>query len=158
MNREHVVTQLVAAFAGVRRDPSQSLHQAQLVDRGMSSVPATATEFRSARGQDTETEWTEVSPAALEECDAALSHLVPASWRFYLPAFLRQALLLFAEPGFDGRLLERVLFHLTLPPEPPFLRTHMLERFQTLSHAQSRSDSRCARLSGFGSAGSVTRR
>lgn len=116
-----------AAFAGVARDPEQSLHQAQLADQGMSRQ-IHGQEWREAGRRDREKDWTEVSGEALDECDAALSHLTPASWRFYLPAYLCRSLS-------NRKMLHAVLFQLTCPDEDG-LKAYLLKRFESLTPGQ----------------------
>jgi hypothetical protein len=134
MDRNTTIAQITAAFAGVQRDPEQSLHQAQLTDRGMSR-PASEAEWLLAGQLDSEAEWTEVKGAALDECDAALSHLLPISWRFYLPAYMCRSLSLFVAPEFENEMLRSVMFHLTLPADED-LRSYVRERYETLSTDQ----------------------
>jgi hypothetical protein len=135
MDRNTTVAQIASAFAGVGRDPEQTLHQAQLADRGMSSRPASGTEWRLGGLLDSEVSWTEVDGAALDECDAALSHLLPISWRFYLPAYMCRSLSLFVAPKFDSKMLRSVMFHLTLPAESGS-RGYAKERYETLDTRQ----------------------
>lgn len=136
MARMALRTEIEVAFAGVVRDPEQSLHQAQLTDQGMSrQIPGR--EWREAGSRDRERSWTEVPGEALDECDAALSHFTPESWRFYLPAYLCRSLALFTAPDFKTDLLDRVLFQLTLRKEASEgLKGYLLERYQSLTPEQ----------------------
>lgn len=135
MNRTTTTKRIALAFADVTRDAEQSLRQAQLCDRGMSAHPASASEWRHAGKLDVEEAWYDVPGAALDECDAALSHLIPMSWRFYLPAYLCRSLSLFVAPAFESSMLRSVIFHLTLPMEES-AQNHSRERFGILAPDQ----------------------
>lgn len=136
MERTALRTEIEAAFAGVARDPEQTLHQAQLTDQSMSREIHDG-EWREAGRRDREKDWTEVPGEALDECDAALSHFTPESWRFYLPAYLCRSLSLFAPPDFKDRMLHHVLFQLTCHADDGSgLRAYVLERYQSLTPAQ----------------------
>lgn len=136
MARTALRTMIEKAFAGVARDPEQSLHQAQLTDQGMSRrIPGS--EWAAAGRRDRERKWTEVPGEALDECDAALSHFTPESWRFYLPAYLCRSLALFTAPDFKEDLLDRVVFQLTLREEASEgLKGYLLERYRSLTPSQ----------------------
>ncbi|HEX6862546.1 MAG TPA: DUF6714 family protein, partial [Thermoanaerobaculia bacterium] len=112
------------------------LHQAQLTDQGISRR-IHGGEWREEGRRDREKHWTEVPGEALDECDAALSHCTPESWRFYLPAYLCRSLSLFAPPDLEDRMLHDVLFHLTCHgDDDPGLRAYILERYRSLTPAQ----------------------
>lgn len=136
MARMALRTEIEAAFAGVARDPEQSLHQSQLTDQGMSRrIPGR--EWMAAERRDRERSWTEVPGEALDECDAALSHFTPASWRFYLPAYICRALSLFTPPDLKTDLLDIVVFQLTLHEKTDEgLKGYLLERYRSLTPAQ----------------------
>lgn len=137
MDRTALRAKIEAAFAGVARDPEQTLHQAQLTDQSMSRSISDQ-EWRDVGLRDREKEWTEVPGKALDECDAALSHFTPDSWLFYLPAYLCRSLELFTPPDFETRLLHIVLFQLTLHKnDTSGLREYLLERYHSLTPAQS---------------------
>ena len=114
MERSSLLAELACAFAGVRRDPEQSIHQAQLCDRGMSSHPATEAEWREGGERDPHVHWSEVPGKSVDECDAALAFFTPESWRFYLPAYLCRSLFHFSAPKFEKSMLSSILFQLTL--------------------------------------------
>jgi hypothetical protein len=139
MARTALRTMIEAAFAGVARDPEQSLHQAQLTDQGMSRrIPGS--EWAAAGRRDRESKWTEVPAEALDECDAALSHCTPESWRFYLPAYLCRSLALFVPPNYSTDMLHSVLFHLTCHGDDnPGMRSYSLERYQSLTPLQHKA-------------------
>src|SRR6185437_7671477 len=74
-----------AAFLDVERDEDCTLHQAQLIDDAIRRE-ISLVEWQAAKDKDPETDWRRVPEAYPDECDAALSHATPQSWRFYLPA------------------------------------------------------------------------
>jgi hypothetical protein len=136
MDRAALRKEIETAFAGVTRDPEQTLHQAQLAEQSMSR-PIHGGEWREAGLRDREEEWTEVPGEALDECDAALSFFTPESWRFYLPAYICRALSLFAAPGFETDMLHSVLFDLTCNKTyDSGMRAYVLGRYQALTPAQ----------------------
>ena len=132
MDRSALLEDIASAFARTRRDPDQSLHQAQLCDRGMSN-PASGAEWRAAGERDPETNWSEIPGVAIDECDAALSFFTPESWRFYLPAYLCRSLFHFSAPRFEVGMLGSVLFQLTLLESTD---QYKLERYNLLSEGQ----------------------
>lgn len=95
-----------------------------------------AAEWAAAGRLDPEESWEDVSGLALDQCDAALSHATPESWRFYLPAFMRRALAHFVPPDYSYEKLSAVLFHLTYTPQNG---PHLLPRFELLDPRQRRA-------------------
>lgn len=125
------------AFAGVARDPEESLHQAQLLDQTLTRLIPDG-EWEDAGLQDRETDWSEVSGESIDECDAALSHASPLSWRFYLPAYICRSLALFAPPSYETDLLHSVIFRLTYwEAKRGEVNTYLLERYEILTPAQA---------------------
>ena len=143
MNRAGLWDDFFQAFAGLRRDPEQSIHQAQLCDRGMSANPASAAEWRVAEKIDRESSWLDVPDKSIDECDAALSFFSSESWRFYIPAYIRRSLERFHPPQPDERLLLSVLFHLTLRDAS---NSYTLERYRSLDALQHRAIAHFLRL------------
>lgn len=135
MDRMSAIQHIRSAFEGVARDAEQSLRQAQLCDLGMSAYPATSADWRLAGESDVEEKWYDVPGSILDECDAALSHLIPMSWRFYLPAYLCRSLSLFVAPTFESGMLRSLIFHLTWPSEEG-AQAYSRERFETLNPDQ----------------------
>lgn len=135
MDRAALFAEFRDAFSGVERDPDQSLHQTQLTDQGMSRRIG-GSEWAAAGRLDPERSWEEVPSTALDECDAALSHATPESWRFYLPAFMRRALAHFVPPEYKYEKLSAVIFHLTYTSQSS---PHLLPRFELLDHRQRRA-------------------
>lgn len=136
MDRLTLSAELAVAFAAVKRDPGQSIHQAQLCDSGMSDNPTTAAEWCRAGKNDTEVAWQDVPGTSLDECDYALSHFTPESWRFYLPAYMQRSLFHFTPPDVDSDMLRSVIFSLTLKDTND--RYH-LGRYKLLSCEQHRA-------------------
>jgi len=137
MDRSAIRHTIEAAFAGVERDPEVSLHQAQLLDQTLTrQIPPG--EWEDAGLLDLESDWSAVSGESLDECDAALSHLTPMSWRFYLPAYMCRSMDLFAPPKHGTDLLASVIFHLTYRKEADGgINTYLQERYETLSSSQA---------------------
>jgi hypothetical protein len=72
-------------------------------------------------------------------CDAALSHLSPKGWHFYLPAYMRRALGLLDADFLFTTLRGFVIFHLTFPATSKGVDWYRLERFQQLNAEQERA-------------------
>jgi hypothetical protein len=138
MDRETLHATIEAAFLDVQRDESCTLHQAQLSDQGMGREISDV-EWRSAKEKDRETDWRQVPASFLDECDTALSHATPQSWRFYLPAYMRRALVLLEAATWKTWLPGSVVFHLTYPGKSPGLESYVLDRFNTLNAAQAQA-------------------
>jgi hypothetical protein len=126
------------AFLGVERDEDCTLHQAQLSDQGMRRDISDA-EWQSAKDRDPERDWRQVPAAALDECDAALSHATAQSWRFYLPAYMSRALRLLDADILSTWFPGSVIHHLTYPGKSPGLESHVLDRFKTLNTSQGQA-------------------
>jgi hypothetical protein len=132
---QQVIELIENAFAGVRRDPEQSLHQAQLDDQAIARE--ISPEERSRAGLlDDHDEWHEVSEAELQECPDAMSHFLPDSWCFYLPAYMRAAIALLDKPLWKADLPHRVLFALTYRNDSAGIGRYYLDRFERLDEAQ----------------------
>jgi uncharacterized protein DUF6714 len=114
------------AFADVRRDEHCTLHQAQWSDHYGDDSNMTDEQL------DPETDWRDIPPGAIDECDAALSHSTLQAWHFFIPAYMRRALDLLDT---DEWLPGSVIFHLTLSHDGP-LRHRSLERYEQLTEAQ----------------------
>jgi hypothetical protein len=134
MDVSTVLSTIEAAFTGVERDEDCTLHQAQLSDQGMSREISDA-EWSSAKGKDLETDWRQIPASFLDECDAALSHATPESWRFYLPAYMCRALGLLEADDLKTWLPGSIVFHLTYTKSPG-LESYVLDRFKMLNPAQ----------------------
>ena len=136
MRREEITASLVEAFRRVDRDDAFTLHEAQLADQGLRRV-ISAKELADAKRLDPQQDWQEIPTSSLEECDAALAHLSPVGWRFYIPAYMLHALALLEEGNTTSRLPTSVVFHLTLHKKTEAgLRRYNLERFGLLDETQ----------------------
>lgn len=71
------------AFDGVPRGQI-TLHEADLLDR----YEFTVAEQEAARSKDQESRWQDVPDEAIVDNADAMPFLDPASWRYYLPAFM----------------------------------------------------------------------
>lgn len=138
MDLETLDSVIETAFCDVMRDEGCTLHQAQLADQGMGRKISDA-EWRAAKVRDQETDWRGVPTAFLDECDAALSHATPLSWRFYLPAYMSRTLRLLDADILETMLPGTVIFHLTYSDKHPGQAANTLERFHTLSAAQQQA-------------------
>jgi len=138
MELAEVVKLIEEAFLGIMRDEKCTLHQAQLADQGMSR-DITDEEWRAARDRDPQSDWRDVPSAYLDGCDAAMSHLSPQGWRFYLPAYMRRALELLDADFLSTTLPGFVIFHLTFPPTSKGIDWYRVERFKQLNVEQERA-------------------
>lgn len=136
MDSSAILKEIEAAFAGVTRDPHQSLHQAQLTDQGLARR-IHGQDWRDAGLRDPEEDWLDVPGESIDECDAALSHFTPESWRFYIPAYICRSIVLFAAPDHESELLERVVFNLTLHKRDDGLNAYLRQRYEMLSFPQA---------------------
>lgn len=135
MSMIQVIECLERAFTDVARDPEQSLHQAQLTDQGIHRE-ISPKEWRTAGLLDAALEWHEVDDTDIEACDAALSHMTPISWRFYIPAYMRLTLKTLDKPIWETDVPHQTLFSLALEDSYPGMREYRMERFQTLNQEQ----------------------
>jgi hypothetical protein len=126
---------LIAAFGYVQRDEGCTLHQAQLIDQSLHrDIPEE--EYEEAKLLDPYSNWYEVPSADIDACEAALSHITPEGWRFYIPAYMKRAIELVDKPIWETDLTSSVIFHLTLPSNDPLMRHYVLERFKILNEEQ----------------------
>ena len=116
MRREEAIASIVEAFRGVDRDDAFTLHEAQLADQGLGRR-ISAKELADAKRLDPQQDWRDIPGSALEECNAALSHLSAGGWRFYIPAYMLHALALLEQGNTTSYLPGSVVFHLTLHQE-----------------------------------------
>lgn len=135
MNSVQVIEAIELAFAGVSRDPEQSLHQAQLLDQGIGRE-ILEDEWKASGLLDSDMQWHEVPDTDLQDCPAALSHLTPVSWRYYLAAYMRLALKYLATPLWKVDVPHWVLHTLTYDDSYPGMGRYNLGRFETLDRAQ----------------------
>ena len=135
VDEELVLAQLAAAFSYVRRDEGCTLHQAQLIDQSLSRE-ISEKECDAAKLLDPYTKWYEVPSADIDACDAALSHITPTGWRFYIPAYMRRAIELVDKPIWETAMTSSVIFQLTFPDNDDFMQHYVLERFKLLNEQQ----------------------
>jgi len=135
VHREAIISTIANAFRTVDRDESYTLHEAQLTDQSMRrEIPAK--EFADAKRLDPQQNWRDIPASSIDECDAALSHLSPKGWRFYIPAYMTRAVELLDQPIWKTWLPGSVVFHLTYPKKEIPLQFYTLERFSLLDEVQ----------------------
>ncbi len=128
--------QIFTAFVDVRRDPDQTLHQAQYTENGMSD-DFSDTKYQLAAKKDTEKHWQDISEAALIECDAAMAHATLQNWRYFLAAILWHAVEAVKRNDFDDELIDRAFGTLHYREwEKGVDNTYYLDRFSTLTSPQ----------------------
>ena len=128
---EAVIAAIRKAFAGTRRG-AITLHEAEVIDSyGDDDQRA------RARRLDTESSWERVPDAAIEECQWALSHLDPLSWRFYVPAYMSWSLAHFLTS--DSIVSDFTIYTFLINEDDERLVAYAQERFRTLDAAQSRA-------------------
>jgi len=136
MELPEVLKSIDNAFVGTVRDEECTLHQAQFADHFGDQELTEAewnAKWEAEKLRDPETDWRDIPPGALDECDAAQSHASPESWHFYLPAYMRRALDLLDADLWSEDLPGSVIFHLTYRDGS---RGYLLERFTKLNEAQ----------------------
>jgi len=127
---ENVILSIEQAFAGVSRG-SVTLHEAEVLDSY-----GTDAERQAARTLDTEDDWRHVPDSSIEECPVALSFVDPASWRFYLPAYMRYGLRFLRDPR--NGAIDHAIYSLD-KGDNPNLADYKLERFRMLNVEQARA-------------------
>lgn len=135
MDEQKLFAHLIAAFGYVQRDEGCTLHQAQLIDQSLRrDIPEE--EYQEAKLLDPYVKWFDVPAADIDACDAALSHISPEGWRFYIPAYMKRAIELVDKPIWETSLTSSVIFYLTLPSNDLFMQHYALERFKMLDEEQ----------------------
>jgi hypothetical protein len=86
MEPAKVLSEIARAFP-VEPLPAITLRQGQLTDQGMGRS-ISEEEWEAEGRRDRGVPWPQIEDSALEECDAALSHLDNEDFIYYLPAFL----------------------------------------------------------------------
>lgn len=138
--RDALIAEIHAAFAGVSRDGGVSWSETRVIDMFGSDDDRMA-----ARARDTDRSWSELvdDPHWNDTGAGGFSYLDPISLRYYLPA----AVIRTVRDDWNGDLS----FHLTLQPNPAnpkhALRwgDHFLERFSRLDDRQRRCVARFIR-------------
>ena len=126
-DQDSIISAVERAFASVRRG-AVTLHEAEVIDNY-----GTAVERLEAQRHDPQDDWRDVPDSSIKECPNALHHLDPASWRFYLPAFM-----CFALRRIERRhsLIDRVIYSLALGDDRR-LNDYARTRFETLDRHQA---------------------
>lgn len=88
--REKIISFVERAFHNVTRDGGATLHQMELIDGGWLM---TSKAMIDAEKKDPEIRWQDISAGKLSEFHESLSFLDDLGFRFYLPAFMRHALI-----------------------------------------------------------------
>lgn len=108
-----VIKLIEETFKDVRRDGGVTLHQMDVLDAYGSEL-----EFKEAGLKDTETTWQEIPSGKLSTFQLSITFLDAKGFRFYLPAFMRHALLTFgSDHGIEG---DGVINSLYRGPEDDF--------------------------------------
>ena len=108
-----VISLIEEVFKDVRRDGGVTLHQMDVLDDYGSEF-----ELKEAGLKDTETTWQEIPSGKLSTFQLSMTFLDAKGFRFYLPAFMRHALLtLGSDRGSEG---DGVIFSLCRGPDDDF--------------------------------------
>jgi len=124
-----IIQSIESAFAGVPRG-ELTLHQAEVIDSD-----STEEAQLKARSLDQESTWDQVPDEDLEDCTAALCHLDPQSWKYYLPAYMIWALRNYQHS--DSIMLDFTIYSLKLSDDDKVLSEYDMQRFRLLDEAQS---------------------
>lgn len=84
---EKIIAAIQSAFSRVQRGNGISLHEADAIDDY-----ADETQRRQARLLDTDVHWWEIAPEQLEKFHNALVFMDAEGYRYYIPAYMTQAL------------------------------------------------------------------
>jgi hypothetical protein len=126
-----IIDAIHEAFRGVARGRI-SLHEAEAID-----AYASDEECAAVRSLDTETRWEDVPDQHIAQCTAALSHVDPESWRYYIPRYMEWSLCNFRSS--DSVASDFTIY--TFAParkKEPQLREYSLQRYRLLTAQQSR--------------------
>ncbi|RYD62573.1 MAG: hypothetical protein EOP84_34480 [Verrucomicrobiaceae bacterium] len=88
--RERIIQAIEEAFHGVTRNGGITLHQMDLVDGGW---PILDSAMRETATKDPELRWQDISAEKLSKFYMSLSFLDDKGYLFYLPAFMRHAMM-----------------------------------------------------------------
>lgn len=128
--------QILAAFDGVKKDITQTLHQAQYTgDYGMSSDFSNA-DYNAAKKKDKHQIWQQIPYKNVLACDAALTFATDQNYAYFMAANLFYAALALENENLNDDLIGRVIFQLTYQPKKE---TGLNERFDLFSVAQQQS-------------------
>ena len=124
---------ILAAFNGVKKDATQSLHQAQYTgDYGMSSDFLNA-DYNAAKKKDKHLIWQQIPYNDVLACDTALTFATEQNYAYFMAANLFYAAIALENENLDEDLIDRVIFQLTYQPEKE---TGLNERFTLFNQAQ----------------------
>lgn len=114
--RLRVIADIERVFHDVRRDGGTTLHQMDLWDAGLMNGEGSALEagplVREAESKDPEVTWQEITAEKLSQFSFSLVFLDDRGYRFYLPAFMKHALVT-CDPQIGMSEYEGVLWSLT---------------------------------------------
>ena len=126
---EVIIEAIRLAFANTPRGVI-SMHEAEAIDSYASDE-----EQNDARKLDKAETWDQIDDHDIEKCSAALSHLDPEGWRFYIPAYMIWSLKYFAVT--DSIIPDFTIYTFDLPGTDANSYKRRLYRFQLLNAAQS---------------------
>ena len=128
--------QILLAFEGVKKDPAQSLHQAQYTGVfGMSSDFSHAN-YNAAQKKDKYQTWQQIPFDNLLACDAVLFFATDQNFVFFMAAHLRVASIALEAENLQDDVLDRVVFQLTYEPEKE---TGLNERYALFNQVQQQA-------------------
>jgi hypothetical protein len=84
---EEIISAIRSAFSHVQRGQSISLHETDAIDDY-----ADDNQRKKARLLDTDVHWWEIAPEQLEKFYSALFYMDAEGFRYYIPAYMTQAL------------------------------------------------------------------
>lgn len=116
--REMIIKAIEKEFHNVSRDGGTTLHQMDLVDGGW---PMTEKSMKDAASKDPELRWQDIPPGKLSLFSDSLCFLDDLGFRFYLPAFMRHALIT-ASPDIDQTEIDGIIWSLDRGPDCDFRR------------------------------------
>ena len=132
-NNSSLSEKIIIAFANIRPDKTQSLHQAQYTgDFGMSSDFST-NDYNAAAKKDRYKVWNDIPYKELLLCDNALYHATDDNFIFFMAATLYYGAKEIESENLKNDFIERVVFHLQHRPK---IETGLNERFGLFNHDQ----------------------
>lgn len=124
---------IIIAFANVKPDKTQTLHQAQYTgDFGMSSDFSTS-DYNAAAKKDRYKVWNDIPYKELLLCDNALYHATEDNFIFFMAATLFHATKEIESENLDNDLIGKVIFLLQYEPK---IETGLNERFGLFNYDQ----------------------
>ena len=124
---------IIIAFANIKPDKTQSLHQVQYTgDFGMSSDFSNS-DYNAAAKKDTYKVWKDIPYKELLLCDCALTFATDDNFIFFLAATLYYATKEIESENLSNDLIDRVIFHLQYQPK---IETGLNEKFELFNQNQ----------------------